>query len=109
MCSRSNQISLLFVWTSLHINTDHKPLLMLLNEIKAIPQQAANRIQRWAWKLASYEYTIAWRTSAKHANADALSRLPLSAFPAHTTIPAELVLMVENLQDAPISATQIAG
>ena len=88
--------------------TDHKPLLMLLNESKAVPQQAANRIQRWAWKLALYEYTIAWRTSAKHANADALSRLPLSEFPAHTTIPAELVLMVENLQDAPISATQIA-
>ena len=62
--------------------TDHKPLMTLFNESKAIPQQAANHIQRWAWTLASYEYTIAWRQSSQHANADALSRLPLPEVPA---------------------------
>ncbi len=36
---------------------DHKPLLSLSNESKVIQQQAANRIQRWAWMLALYEYT----------------------------------------------------
>ena len=30
------------------LQTDHKPLMTLFNETKAIPQQAANRIQRWA-------------------------------------------------------------
>ena len=39
------------------LQTDHKPLLMLFNEDKLVPQQASNRIQRWAWKLAAYEYT----------------------------------------------------
>ena len=90
------------------LQTDHKPLLSLFSENKAIPQQAANRIQRWAWTLASYEYTVAWRNTVQHANADALSRLTLPETPAHTTTPNELVLMMEQLKDAPISAKQIA-
>ena len=91
------------------LQTDHKPLLSLFNEKKAIPQQATNRIQRWAWTLASYEYTISWRNTTQHANADALSRIPLLEVPSKTTTPPELVLMVEELQDAPITASQIAN
>ena len=87
--------------------TDHKPLLTLFNENKPIPQQAANRIQRWAWKLASYEYSIEWRALSQHSNADVLSRLPLPHTPAMTTIPAELELMVEKLDEAPVTAKQV--
>ena len=90
------------------LQTDHKPLLSLFKENKAIPQQAANRIQRWAWTLASYEYTITWRNTTQHANTDALSRLPLPEVPSQTTTPAEVVLMVDQLQNAPITAAQIA-
>lgn len=89
--------------------TDHKPLLSLFKEDKAIPQQAANRIQWWAWTLASYKYTIAWRNTAQHANADTLSRLPLPEVPAQTVTPAEIILMVDQLQYAPITATQVAA
>ena len=87
--------------------TDHKPLLTLFNDNKPIPQQAANRIQRWAWKLASYEYSIEWRASSQHSNTDVLSRLPLPHTPAMTTIPAELELMVEKLDEAPVTAKQV--
>ncbi len=90
------------------LQTDHEPLRTLFNENKPIPPQASSRIQRWAWTLASYEYTIACRKTEQHANADAMSRLPLPYTPRETPVPAELVLMVENLQDAPITATQIA-
>jgi len=55
------------------LQTDHKPLLTLFNEDKPIPKQASNRIQRWAWKLVAYEYTMAFRTSKQHGNADALT------------------------------------
>ena len=79
------------------LQTDHKPLLSLSNDHKAIPQQAANRIQRWAWILSAYDYTITWRSTSQHANADALSRLPLSESPRHSPVPAELVLMMEQL------------
>ena len=91
------------------LQTDHQPLQTLFNESKAIPPQASSRIQRWALTLASYEYTIACRKTTQHANADAMSRLPLSVMPTQTPVPPELVLMVERLEDAPISATQIAA
>ena len=74
-----------------------------------IPQQAANRIQRWAWKLASYKYSIEWRASGRHSNGDSLIQLPLLQMPADTTIPAELVVLVENLNDAPVTVEQVAA
>ena len=46
--------------------TDHKPLLGLLGEIKAIPTQASARIQRWALTLAAYEYTFCYRSGGNH-------------------------------------------
>ena len=57
--------------------TDHKPLLSLLKEHKAIPQQASGRIQRWALTLVAYQYMIAFCPTAAHSNADAISRLPI--------------------------------
>lgn len=89
------------------LQTDHKPLLSLFNENKSVPQQAANRIQRWALVLSSYEYQIEWRDTTSHANADALSRLPLPVVPATSTTPPETVLLIENLQVAPVTATEI--
>ena len=70
--------------------------------------QATNRIQCWARTLASYEYTLTWRQSEQHCNVDALSRLPLVELPAHTTIPVEVVLTVEELKEVPLTAPQIA-
>ena len=90
------------------LQTDHKPLLTLFNERKAVSPQTSGRIQRWALTLASYEYTIVCRTTTQHANADAMSRLPLPDTPVQTPASGELVLMVERLEDAPISAVQIA-
>ena len=46
--------------------------------------------------------------TGQHANADAMSRLPLPYTPDETTVPEKLVFMVEGLQDAPITASQIA-
>ena len=90
------------------LQTDHKPLMSLFNESKEIPTQASGRIRRWALTLSAYEYTIACRTTSQHANADAMNRLPLPETPKKTTVPAEFVLMVENLDNAPITAKEIA-
>ena len=91
------------------LQTDHQPLTTLFNETKSIPVQASSRIQRWALLLASYEYTIVFRSTSKHANADAMSRLPLPDKPTSTPVPAEFVLMIEKLDKAPITSTQIAN
>ena len=63
------------------IQTDHKLLEELFNEKKEVPQQASPRVQRWAITLAAYKYKIAYKAGTTNANADALSRLPLSKMP----------------------------
>ena len=57
--------------------TDHKPLATLLGPKKGIPPLAAAMLQRWALQLAAYSYTIQFRPTQRHANADSLSHLPL--------------------------------
>ena len=56
--------------------TDHKPLISMFGPKKGVPTLAANRLSRWALLLNQYEYTVEYRPTNKHGNADALSRLP---------------------------------
>ena len=83
--------------------TDHKPLLTLFGENKPISPQASARVQRWAM----YDYKITFKPTAAHSNADGLSRLPLLEAPSDVPVPAELVLLVEHLLDAPVKAQEI--
>ena len=91
------------------LQTDHQPLTTLFSETKNVPSQVSSRIQRWALLLQSYEYSVIFQSTSKHSNADAMSRLPLPDKPVSTPVPAELVLMIEKSDDAPISSTQIAS
>lgn len=60
------------------LKTDHKPLVYIFGPKGGIPQTAASRLQRWAVKLAAYDFSIEYVTSKCNGNADALSRLPLA-------------------------------
>lgn len=62
--------------------TDHKPLLSLFGPDKPTPALAANRLARWALMLSQYNYTIEYRSTKSHGNADALSRLPAGSDPS---------------------------
>ena len=86
--------------------TDHKPLTSLFGN-RPISPQVSGRIQRWALKLQMYEYTLIFRSTAQHGNADALSRLPLPEPPSEVPLPAELVLLTEYLENSPVTAAQI--
>ena len=57
--------------------TDHKPLTTIFGSKRGVPALAAARLQCWAVQLAAYEYDIEFCPTARHANADGLSRLPL--------------------------------
>ena len=87
--------------------TDHRPLLSLLSETKPVPTVAAARIQRWALTLAAYAYKIRFKPGKDHGNADALSRLPVPGKCQEPPQPAELVLMMQTLDDSPVTVHHI--
>ena len=72
-----NKFHQLLYGRSFILVTDHKPLLVLFGPTKATPALAANRLARWALTLSQYQYTIEYRKTCDHSNADALSRLPV--------------------------------
>ena len=92
---------------SFELVTDHKPLLGLLKEYCATSQQASSRIKRWSLFLSNYEYHLVFRNTSAHANADALSRLPLSDQLVKVFEEPELVLLSEHLDDSPVTAKDI--
>ena len=88
--------------------TDHKPLLTLFSLSRGIPSQLLARIQRWALTMAAYEYDIKYRKMSQHENADGLSHLPLTEpDDEQSEVPTEVVLLVEALEDAPMTYAQI--
>ena len=92
---------------SFELVTDHNPLLGLLGEARSTSPQASARVRRWSLYLSMFECTLKFRKTEAHANADALSRLPLPVTSPLTTVPTELVLLTQHLQDSPVSAEQI--
>ena len=54
-----------------------------------------------------YEYTLQYKRTEDHANADALSRLPPPEHPQSVPLPAETIFLVEFLESSPIKAVQI--
>ena len=85
--------------------TDHKPLLVLLNEHRA--PQASARIRSWSLFLSAYEYNLKFRDTLSHSNADALSRLPLAVVPSETDTSPEVILLMEHLCNSPVTAHDI--
>ena len=87
--------------------TDHKPLLAILGPKKGIPPLAAARLQRWAILLSAYNYDIQFKSTSTHANADGLSRLPISdTMTADQSVEVSL-FNVAQINSLPITAQQI--
>ena len=80
---------------------------LLFCQKRAVPVQAAGRIQRWALTVASYEYKIVFRPTHKHSNADALSRLPSPTTSMEEPVPTELILLMEAMEKMPITGESI--
>jgi hypothetical protein len=59
------------------LRSDHKALTYIFGPKHGIPQTAASRLQRYAVRLAAYDFDIEFVSTDKNGNADCLSRLPL--------------------------------
>ena len=89
------------------IVTDHKPLLGLFGETKAVPQMLSPRMQRWALTLAAYEYQIIHRPGQSISQVDALSRLLVGGAQRHVPVPADTILTMQYLDMSPVTASDI--
>ena len=57
--------------------------------------------------LAAYEYTFTTQNTTAHANAVTMSRLLLTDTIKMTPVPAEMILTLDYLQEAPITDEKI--
>ncbi|XP_013763339.1 uncharacterized protein LOC102215153 [Pundamilia nyererei] len=89
------------------IITDHKPLISLIHELKAVPQMASQRIMRWAVLLRAYEYVIKYREGKNNSNADGLSRLPLPENLPKEVAAEDQVLMVDQDHEGVMTSEQL--
>lgn len=92
---------------SFTIITDHKPLLTLLSEMKAIPITASPRLVRWSLTLSAYDYNIVYRKGEDHGNADALSRLPLPETTSYSPAPGDIVNLLEQMDNTAVNTRTI--
>ena len=88
--------------------TDHKPLTPLLGPKHGIPTLAAACLQRWALILSAYSYSIKFRSTCAHANADGLSRLSLGTQHA-PALSCNYSFAVGQIQALPVTAEQVAS
>lgn len=86
--------------------TDHKPLAQIFNPQKGLPAYSAMRMQHYAVFLQAFNFSIKYRKSNDHSNADGLSRLPIAEKRMAECDPIDVFLM-ENLETLPVTAKEI--
>ncbi|XP_029156135.1 uncharacterized protein K02A2.6-like [Nylanderia fulva] len=85
--------------------TDHKPLIQIFAPNKSLPVYSAMRMQHYAIFLQGFNYTIKYRNSKEHGNADGLSRLPVSESNSNTDVVE--AFQIEELQELLLDANLI--
>nr|KAG5701977.1 hypothetical protein BaRGS_034559 [Batillaria attramentaria] len=70
------KIDLADAYNQIKLAPESQRRLALSTHRGGTPLLAANRLARWALWLNQFDYTIKYRKTADHGNADALSRLP---------------------------------
>ena len=87
--------------------TDHEPLTSIFHPSKSLPAVTAAGLQRYALFLAGFDYTIRYKNTMLHGNADGLSRLPLhSKPPEEESDPADLFYATQ-FEPLPVTAEQV--
>ena len=99
-------LSLVFGVKKSHQYLYGRKFSLITDPNKGIPSLAAARMQRWALLLSAYTYDISYRPTKLHANADALSRLPLSTNEKIESVCFDSIFNLGQLEALPLIATQ---
>lgn len=94
------------------LTTDHQALTTLFHPFKKLPVMTLHRIQRWAITLQAYNYSIRYKSTSQHANADALSRLPIGGDSDFDKQEANILCIEEIyiiMEEFPIDANVVAN
>ena len=86
------------------ISTDNKALRTIFDPNTATSPIAASRLVRWSLFLSQYNYSIQFKSSSEHYNADMLSRLPLVGKSDHIE---EVTICHMQIASLPVSADKI--
>ena len=87
--------------------TDQEPLTSIFNPRKGIPAMTVAGLQRYALFLAGFEYSIEYKNTTQHGNADGLSRLPLEEARHKETVDPVEIFQVSQMEVLPVSADMI--
>ena len=87
--------------------TNHKPLIHLFEEQRAISPMSSSRSEPWALILSAYHYSIQHKPGKQFTNADVLSRLLLPNSPAQVPMTGDMILLFETLCCSSVSAADI--
>ena len=87
--------------------TDHQPLTAILHPEKGIPAMMTAHMQRYALQLAAHVYEIKYIISAKHDNADGLSRLHMATGKTATEYDVMDVFYMNHMDVLSITASVI--
>ena len=88
--------------------TDNKPLAAILRPDKHIPEYSALRLQRYAIFLSNLNYKIETRSTKRHGNCDALSRLKLPSTDKET-VDDHHIYNIHQLESIPVHAHDITA
>lgn len=81
--------------------------MAILGPKKGVPSLAAARLQRWAVLLSAYKYDIKFKSTQAHANADGLSRLPLTTNSTEGQSLEASICNLAQINCLPVTATQV--
>ncbi|XP_062542315.1 uncharacterized protein K02A2.6-like [Armigeres subalbatus] len=87
--------------------TDNKPVTQIFSPDKGLPTLSALRMQHYAVFLQSFDFEIRYRPSKHHANADGMSRLPISEAVNNKMVEEVDVLELEQIETLPINIEEL--
>ena len=88
--------------------TDNEPVKQIFSEAKGLPTMSALRMQHYATFLQSFNYTIKFRPTKQHYNADAFSRLPLNVKTPDNVVEESDLLEVSIIETLPLTVEELS-